>query len=66
MKFAEKNDDGIELHLTVEERELLFNVLRWYGSYVKPDNYFLFHIGNICEMLNVLHLPEFDRREVEK
>ena len=65
MKFAEKNDNSIELHLTFEERELLFNTLRYYSSYVKPDSYFIEHIGKICEILNVLHLPEFDKRHLE-
>lgn len=31
MKFAEKNDSGIELHLDLEERELLYNALRHYS-----------------------------------
>lgn len=35
MKFALKNDDGIELHLNLEERELLFNALRHYTAYGK-------------------------------
>lgn len=64
MLFKEKNDDGIELHLNLEERELLFNVLRYYGAYVKPDSYFIEHTGKICEILNVLHLPEFDKRGI--
>ena len=66
MLFAEKNNDGIELHLTKEERELLFNTLRYYSAYVNPDNYFIQHTGKICEILNVLHLSEFDKNEYSK
>ncbi|MBE6729685.1 MAG: hypothetical protein E7568_05585 [Ruminococcaceae bacterium] len=60
MKFAEKNDGGIELHLSIKERELIFNALRHYSAYGKLsciDNY----ISEICEITNVLHLPEFDK-----
>ena len=66
MKFAENNDNGIELHLSSDERELLFNVLRQYCAFVTPNSYFLENTGKICEILNVLHLPEFDRRGIEK
>lgn len=66
MKFSEKNDDGIELHLSVEERELLYTALRHYSGYGNNDCYIMEQMGNICDVLNVLHLPEFDRRELEK
>ena len=62
MKFKEKNDDGIELHLTLEERELIYNALRHFSGYSEKENYVMEQMGNICEILNVLHLPEFDKR----
>lgn len=61
MKFRENNDDSIELVLSVEERELLYTSLRHYSGYGKNDSYIMEQMGNICEILNVLHLPEFDR-----
>lgn len=61
MKFSEKNNDGIELHLDVGERELLHKALRHYSAYGKEDEYIDFHIPCICEFLNILHLPEFDK-----
>lgn len=60
MKFREKNDDGIELHLSVGERELVHNALRHYSAYGKDDKYIVEQIGKICELLNVLHLKSFD------
>ena len=65
MKFGVKNDDGIELHLDVEERELLYTALRHYSAYGKEKNV-LEQMEKICEILNVLHLPEFDKRGIEK
>ena len=61
MLFAEKNNDGIELHLNSEERELLFNALRHYSAYGKNDGYILEQIGKICEIMNVLDLPQFNK-----
>lgn len=66
MKFGEKNDGGIELHIGSEERELLYNALRHCSAYGKADKYIDEQIGVICEILNVLHLPEFDKRGIEK
>ena len=60
MKFAEKNDDGIEIHLDVAERELIHNALRHYSAYGKDDKYISEQIGKICELLNVLHIKSFD------
>lgn len=60
MKFLEKNDAGIVLHLTVRERELIYNALRHYSAYGKDDKYIDEQIGPICEILNVLHLKIFD------
>ena len=61
MKFALKNDDGIELHLNLEERELLFNALRHYTVYGKNDSYIMEQMGNICEIMNVLDYPDFGK-----
>ncbi len=60
MKFREKNNDGIEIHLDVSERELIYNALRHYSAYGKDDKYIDEQIPHICEMLNVLHLRSFD------
>lgn len=59
MKFAEKNDSGIELHLDLQERELLYNALRHYSAYGRNDSYIIEQIPKICEIMNVLDLPEF-------
>lgn len=60
MKFLEKNDAGIVLHLTVRERELVYNALRHYSANGKADKYIDEQIGSICELLTVLHLKIFD------
>jgi len=62
MLYAETNNGDIELHLSLEERELLHNALRHYSAYGKADKYIDEQIGKICEILNVLHMPEFDKR----
>ena len=64
MKFNEKNDGGIELHLSLEERELLHDALRHYSAYGKERDV-LERMEKICEILNVLHLREFDRRGLD-
>ncbi|MBR3767561.1 MAG: hypothetical protein IKL10_04890 [Clostridia bacterium] len=61
MKFLEKKDDGIVLHLTVGERELIYRALRHYSAYGEDDKYIDEQIGCICEIMNVLHLPRFDK-----
>lgn len=61
MKFALKNDDGIELHLNLEERELLYNALRHYSAYGSNDTYIMEQIGKICEIMNVLDAPDFNK-----
>ena len=66
MKYGEKNDGGIELHISVEERELLYNALRHFSAYSEKEIYIMEQMGNICEILNVLHLSEFDKRGIEK
>lgn len=62
MQFRLKNDDGIELLLSLEERELLYNALRHYSAYGENDSYIMEQMGKMCEILNVLDLPEFDRQ----
>lgn len=61
MKFKEHNDEGIELVLNLEERELLYYALRHFSAYGTRESYILDEIPRICEILNVLHLPEFDK-----
>lgn len=60
MRFREKNNDGIEIHLDVSERKLVWKALRHYSAYGKDDKYIDEQIPNICEILNVLHLRSFD------
>lgn len=60
MKFAEKNDSGIELQIDLEERKLLFNALRHYSAYGENNDYIIEQVPKICEIMNVLHLPEFN------
>lgn len=57
MKFGEKNDGGIELHLDLEERELVYNALRNYSAYGQSHSYLLEQVPKICEMMNVLDSP---------
>lgn len=60
--YGEKNDGGIECHLDKEERKLLYTALRFYSAYAeKNDKYVDERIQKICELLNVFHLPEFDK-----
>ncbi len=62
MQFRLKNDDGIELHLSLQERELFFDALRYYSAYDKDNKSIDEKIVNVCQLLNVLHLPEFDKK----
>ena len=64
MQFIENNDEGIELHLNKDERELFYSALRHYSAYGK-ERAVIEQMCKICEILNVLHLPEFDRRGIE-
>lgn len=66
MKFGLKIDDGIELHLNIEERELIYTALRHYSAYGKNDSAIMEQMTKICGILNVLHLPEFDKRGIER
>lgn len=59
MQFRLKNDDGIELVLSLEERKLIYNALRHYSAYGEKDNYIMEQMGNICEIMNVLDMPGF-------
>ncbi len=62
MKFGlHNNDDGLTLIIDVEERELLYNALRHYSAYGERDSYILDQIPTICEILNILHMREFDK-----
>ena len=61
MKFASKNNDGIELHLDKSERELIYNALRHYSAYGEKDSYIIEQIPKICEIMNVLDLMEFNK-----
>lgn len=61
MLFGEKNDGGIELHLNTEERKLLYEALRHYSAYGKNEKYIVEQIPTICEIMNVLALPEFKK-----
>ena len=65
MKFAMKNDDGIELHLDKKERELLYKALRHYIAYGKNGNYIEENLESILEIENVLELSEFYKKEGE-
>ena len=57
MKYREKNDDGIEIHLDLSERELLYNALRNYSAYAESRTYLMEQIPKICEIMNVLDSP---------
>ena len=59
MKYREKNDGGIELHLTLEERELIYKALRHFSAYSDKESYVLEQMGNICEIMNVIDSPDF-------
>ena len=61
MLFAENNDNGIELHISMAEREPLYNALRHYSAYGKNDKYIVEQVPVICEIMNVLSLPEFEK-----
>lgn len=63
MLFAEKNDNGIELHLNPKERKIIYNALRHYLAYGKNENYIIEQVPDICEMMNVLKLPEYKESE---
>lgn len=62
MLFREKNNDEIEIQLTYLEREIIYNALRHYSAYGKDDSYITDNIPCICEMMNVVVLPEFEKR----
>ena len=62
MKFREKNDDGIELHLSLSERELIYNALRNYSAYGESRSYLMEQIPKICELMNVLDSPAIRAR----
>ena len=53
MKFGLKNDGGIELHLSKDERKLIYKALRHYSAYGKNEKYIVDEIPTICEIMNV-------------
>lgn len=62
MKFREKNDNGIELVLDLDERELLYNALRNYSAYAESRSYLEDQIPKICEIMNVLDHPDIRQK----
>lgn len=63
MLFAEKNNNGIELHLTAAERKLIYGVLRHYLAYGKNEKVVIEQVHDICEIMNILELPEYKEHE---
>ena len=59
MQFRLKNDDSIELHLSLEERELIYKALRHFSGYSDKESYIMEQMGTICEIMNVLDSPGF-------
>ena len=62
MKFRE-NDDSIELVLNPAERKLIYNALRYYSAFSEDDKFILENMGLICEIMNVLDMPGFYRKD---
>ena len=62
MLYSQKNDDGIELHVNVAEREILYKVLEHYAAVGKPEEYIVENMPKICQMEDVLFLPEFNKK----
>ena len=62
MKFREKNDGGIELHLDIGEREILYNALRCYSAYGESRSYLSDVVPKICEMMNVIDHPDIKKK----
>lgn len=58
LEFTEKNNGCIELHLSFEERKLVYNALRHYSVYSDSKASMLTVVPKICEMMNVLYVPE--------
>lgn len=54
--FGEKNDGGIELHLNLQERKLIYEALRHYSAYGENEKVIVDEIPLICEMTNVLFI----------
>lgn len=66
MKFREKNDGGIDLHLDIEERELLYNALRCYSAYGENRSYLLDVVPKICEIMNVIDHPNIKKEALKE
>ena len=58
LKFAEKNNGGIELHLSFEERKLVYNALRHYSVYSDSKASMVTVVPKVCELMNILYVPE--------
>lgn len=56
MLFGEKNDGGIELHLSLEERKVIYEAMRHYSAYGKDEKVIVDNIPLICEIMNVLFI----------
>lgn len=63
MLFKEDNNDNIEIHLSPSERKLLYEALRHYLAYGKEENYIVDKIPEICQIMNVLEMPEFKKEK---
>ena len=63
MLFAEKNDNGIELHLNPTEREVIYDALRHYLAYGNNEKVVVERVPDICEIMNVLEIPEYKERK---
>lgn len=59
MKYREKNDNGMELHIDALEREILYRALELYAAKGSPEDFVIDNITQICEMEDALELPEF-------
>ena len=54
--FGEKNDGGIEVHLNLQERKIVYEALRHYSAYGKNEKVIVDEIPLICEIMNVLFI----------
>ena len=50
------DNDGIELHLNILERKLLYDALHHYSAYGENEKKIIDEIPKICELLNALDL----------
>lgn len=59
MQFRENSNDGIELHLSFEECELVFNALKHFVATCTDEDYVSEQEQVAYEMMNVLDMPDF-------